>query len=87
MNETLSITDVYMTILASLSNNDKLELISKLSSSMRNESAMKRVRPNLRTCFVGDWSDVNAADLRNADYHIPHCAYMEQPRQSWRGVD
>ena len=64
-----SITDMYMVILASLSNSDKLDLIAKLSNSMRNDAEKKRTRPNLRTCFKGDWSTIKAEELRNHDYH------------------
>ena len=67
--ETRSITDMYMLVLASLSNRDKLDLIAKLSNSMRNEANTKRSRPNLRTCFKGDWSDVDAEALRIHEYH------------------
>ena len=56
---------MYMVVLSSLSNSDKLDLISKLSASMRNDADTKRTRPNLRTCFKGDWSDVDADELRN----------------------
>ena len=66
---TRNITDMYMKVLASLSNSDKLELIAKLSSSMRSEADTKRSRPNLRTCFKGDWSTVDAESLRNHEYH------------------
>jgi len=65
---TLNIVDLYMTLLGSLSNEDKLDLISKLSSSMRDNANDKRVRPNLRTCFKGDWSAIAAEDLRDHDY-------------------
>ena len=66
---TRSFTDMYMVILASLSNSDKLDLIAKLSNSMRDDADKKRTRPNLRTCFKGDWSGVDADSLRNHDYH------------------
>ncbi|MBP3843276.1 MAG: hypothetical protein J6E29_06545 [Prevotella sp.] len=66
---TQNITDMYMVVLASLSNSDKLDLIAKLSNSMRDGADKKRIRPNLRTCFKGDWSKVNADSLRNHDYH------------------
>lgn len=69
MIETRSITDMYMVVLSSLSNSDKLDLISKLSASMRNDADTKRTRPNLRTCFKGDWSNVDADELRNHEYH------------------
>jgi len=66
---TRSITDMYMVVLSSLSNNDKLDLISKLSSSMRDGADKKRTRLNLRTCFKGDWINVDADSLRNHEYH------------------
>lgn len=69
MVETKSITDMYMVVLSLLSNSDKLDLISKLSESMRNGVDKSRKRPHLRTCFKGDWSNVNADELRNHDYH------------------
>ncbi len=65
---TRSITDMYMVVLSSLSNSDKLDLIAKLSNSMRDDADKKRVRPNLRSCFKGDWSDVDADNLRNHGY-------------------
>lgn len=66
---TRNITDMYMVVLASLSNSDKLDLIAKLSNSMREGADRKRVRLNLRTCFKGDWSDIDADSLRNHEYH------------------
>ncbi len=61
--------DTYMVVLSSLSNSDKLELIARLSNSMREDAEKKRMRPNLRTCFKGDWSDIDADSLRNHEYH------------------
>ena len=58
-----------MVVLSSLSNSDKLELIARLSNSMREDADKKRMRPNLRTCFKGDWSDIDADSLRNHEYH------------------
>ena len=69
MIATRNITDMYMVVLASLSNSDKLDLIAKLSNSMRDDADKKRIRPNLRTCFKGDWSGVDAGSLRNHNYH------------------
>ena len=66
---TRNITDMYMVVLASLSNSDMLDLISKLSNSMREGADRKRMRPDLRTCFKGDWNDVDADSLRNHEYH------------------
>ena len=61
--------DMYMVVLSSLSNSDKLDLIAKLSNSMRSGADTRRNRPNLRSCFKGDWSSVNAESLRNHEYH------------------
>lgn len=69
MISTRNITDMYMVVLTSLSNNDKLDLIAKLSNSMREGADKKRSRPNLRTCFKGDWTDVDADSLRDREYH------------------
>lgn len=66
---TRNIADMYMVVLASLSNSDKLDLIAKLSNSMRDGVDKKRMRPNLRTCFKGDWTDVDANSLRKHEYH------------------
>lgn len=66
---TRSISDMYMTVLSSLSDEDKLDLISKLSDSIRLNSASKRVRPDLRTCFNGDWTGMVAEDFRDNEYH------------------
>lgn len=66
-----------MMVLGSLSNNDKLDLISKLSSSMRDDAIVKRPRPNLRTCFSGDWSNVVAEELRNeVTSNVKHFAHI-----------
>lgn len=65
---TRSITDMYMVVLASLSNSDKLDLIAKLSNSMRDDADKKRMRPNLRTCFKGDWSNIDADSLRSIEF-------------------
>lgn len=69
MEATRSITDMYMVVLASLSNSDKLDLIAKLSNSMRDGADTKRIRPNILTCFKGDWTDVDADSLRDHDYN------------------
>lgn len=67
MFETTSITDLYMLILASLSPDDKLDLIAKLSASMKEKSDSPK-RPDISTCFSGDWSDIDATALRNDGY-------------------
>lgn len=66
------ITDIYMTVLSSLSDDDKLDLISKLSESMRMKYTARRERPDIRTCFNGDWTGMVAEDLRDNEYHGRH---------------
>lgn len=67
MFETTSITDMYMLILASLSPEDKLDLIAKLSASMKEKLASSK-RPDIRTCFSGDWSNTDVNALRDNEY-------------------
>ena len=69
MVETVRLTDMYMTVLETLSVSDRLDLIVRLSNSLREDATPKKIRPNLRTCFSGDWSDITADELRNHDYH------------------
>ena len=47
MISNLSVTDMYMSMLSSLSNDEKLDLITKLSESMRKK---KRIRIEPRNC-------------------------------------
>ena len=56
---TANIADIYMSVLASLSVEDRLDLIAKLSSSIKNNShaAFPSVG-DLRTIFCGEWGDV-----------------------------
>lgn len=63
-----NISDIYMTVLGSMSTKDKLELIAKLSDSISKEKK-EFPRPNIRTCFKGDWSNVSARGLRSTRYH------------------
>ena len=65
LESSLNITDMYMTVLASLSMGDRRDLISKLTDSLRKETVQVAPPLDLRTCFSGDWSGVSAADLRN----------------------
>ena len=67
----LSVTDMYMSMLSSLSNDEKLDLITKLSESMRkNKSNPKRTK-ELLSRFNEDWGgnrtpEEIAEDLRNS---------------------
>lgn len=61
-----NITDMYMSVLASLSVDDRLDLISKLSSSIKKDTRPAIVDNDLRTMFCGEWG--NADELRNIAY-------------------
>ena len=67
----LSVTDMYMSMLSSLSNDEKLDLITKLSESIRkNKSNPKRTK-ELFSRFNEDWGgnrtpEEIAEDLRNS---------------------
>ena len=63
-----SLTDMYMSVLSTLSADDRLELITKLSNSIRKERQQIEVPTDLRTCFKADWSSVEASDLRDRDH-------------------
>lgn len=73
MIRTGCITDVYMSVLTSLSNDEKLDLIAKLSDSMRRKKTVSRKKKGLEIfdCFHEDWGgdaspEQIAEDLRNA---------------------
>ena len=61
-----NIADMYMSVLASLSVDDRLDLISKLLSSIKNESRTAIAIEELRTMFCGEWGDVG--ELRDRAY-------------------
>ncbi|WP_277821275.1 hypothetical protein [Palleniella muris] len=53
------ITDMYMTVLSSLSVDGKLDLIGKLTESIRNNTKVaKPVADDIFACFEGDWNDI-----------------------------
>lgn len=53
--ETISITDMYMNALSSLSNVEKLDLISKLTDSMLHKKKKVITEGNIFSCFHTDW--------------------------------
>ena len=59
-----NIADMYMSVLSSLSVDDKLDLIAKLSSSIINATYTTVADGDLRTMFCGEWGDVE--ELRDA---------------------
>ena len=62
----LSITDMYMSVLSSLSIDDKLDLIAKLTNSIRSPKEVEADEEDFFACFSGDWSDISAEDIRES---------------------
>lgn len=63
----LSITDMYMSVLSSLSVDDKLDLIAKLTNSIRRTDKEQAISKNDPfSCFKGDWDNVSMDDLRSS---------------------
>ena len=67
----LSVTDMYMSMLSSLSNDEKLDLITKLSESMRKKKTNPERTKELFSRFNEDWGgnrtpEEIAEDLRNS---------------------
>lgn len=56
MGTTASITDIYMDALSSLSDNEKLDLISKLTNSIIKDKKKKKAKDiHVFDCFHTDW--------------------------------
>lgn len=67
----LSVTDMHMSMLSSLSNDEKLDLITKLSESMRKNKTNPKRTKELFSRFNEDWGgnrtpEEIAEDLRNS---------------------
>lgn len=67
----LSITDIYMGVLSSLTNDEKLDLIAKLSDSMREKKDSNRNIKEIFASFNEDWGgngtpEEIAEDLRKS---------------------
>lgn len=50
------VSDFYMPMLLNLSDDDKLDLIARLSFTMHSVNK-KKARPDIRHCFSGDWEN------------------------------
>lgn len=67
MITSLSITDMYMSVLSSLSIDEKLDLIAKLTNSIRKTNKERVVSSDDPfSCFKGDWDDISMNDLRDS---------------------
>ena len=67
----LSITDMYMGILSSLTNDEKLDSIAKLSESMKEKRKPRKDIKEIFACFNEDWGGDStpeeiAEDLRKS---------------------
>ncbi len=83
MEQTLRFSDLYMPMLARLSDDDKLDIISKLVVTIRSKSkAEKAKRPDISTLFSGDWeNDVPADEL--ADRYRASRYYDADKKIEW----
>lgn len=57
MEQITRVSDFYMPMLTRLSDDDKLDIISKLVITIRSKSNIKKVKPDIRTCFSGEWDN------------------------------
>lgn len=62
----LSVTDMYMSMLSSLSIDEKLDLIAKLSNSIRSRKEVKETDVDFFSGFSGDWNDISVEDIRES---------------------
>lgn len=66
-------SDFYMPMLSRLSDDDKLDIISKLVITIRTNTTAAKVKPDLRTCFSGEWENekptTQVADELRASRH------------------
>lgn len=64
MTETINVSDVYMDMLGTLPNEDKLDLISKLVKSMKHAVIPKAESKDIFSTFSKDWG----GDMATEDY-------------------
>ncbi len=74
MRQGARVSDFYMPMLARLSDDDKLDIISKLVITMRSKTKVEKTKPDIRTCFSGEWENDKtttevADELRAARYY------------------
>ena len=64
MIDTLKVSDVYMDMLRSLPNDEKLDLISELIKSMKKVVSIKKESKDIFARFSNDWG----GDMSTEDY-------------------
>ena len=58
------ISDVYMPVLLNFSKADKMNIIAKLTASLKEDYAEKKDDMDIFSCFSGDWeNDKSTADV------------------------
>lgn len=82
MANTINITDMYMSVLSSLSNDDKLDLIAKLTESMRRKKIKATKKDaDIFSCFHEDWGG-NATPEKIAD-ELRHSRTFRRTIDTW----
>lgn len=61
---TINVNDVYMDLLGTLPNEDKIDLIIRLVKSMKKTVSAKKEPKDIFACFSGDWG----GDMSTEDY-------------------
>ena len=61
---TINVNDVYMDLLGSLPNEDKIDLITRLVKSMKKTVSAKKEPKDIFACFSSDWG----GDMSTKDY-------------------
>lgn len=77
MEKTMSISDVYMPVLLNFSKEDKLNIISQLTASLKDNYTEKKDDMNIFNCFSGDWENEKStaevvASYRDNSYSDPN---------------
>lgn len=81
MIRSTSVSDFYMPMLLNLSDDDKLDIIAKLTNTMRSSSKKKNSRPNLLNCFSGDWE--NEKSSKEVADELRASRYFEEKDITW----
>lgn len=82
MANTINITDMYMSVLSSLSNDDKLDLIAKLTDSMRRKRTKTAQRStDIFSCFHEDWGGEGTPEKISEE--LRHSRVFHRTLDSW----
>ena len=81
MEQTVRISDLYMPMLEKLSDDDKLDIISKLVVMIRSKSKTNKVRPDISSCFSGEWE--NEKTTTQVSDELSASRYYEKKNLQW----